>query len=135
MLEEKEIIIDDSISKKDSGKVFIIHQIPATKLKKLLFEYQSVYSCKNVAEYNSGMNITVNSEKKEHLYFLMLEEIECKTNIDNHVTLNKLKRNVIDAFIEDVNTLDYLVNEFWVFNLGEDTNLIQKSLNNLVSIC
>ena len=135
MLEEKEITIDESISKKDSGKVFVVRQIPATKLKKLLFEYQNVFSYQNANQNGTGMNITINAEKKESLYFTMLEEIYCKTIMDGHTVLNKLKKNTIDAFVEDIKTLDYLVNEFWVYNLGEDTNLIQKRLDNLLGIC
>lgn len=127
MLEEKEIIIDEAISKKDKDRVFIVHQIPVTRMKKLEFIAQNIIKLKNET-------VTIDADKKEELYFAVLDEIECKTKVDNKTVITKLKRNVIDGFIEDVNTMDYLVSEFWRFNLGEGMNPIQKSMNNLVEV-
>lgn len=128
MLEEKTIIINEDISKKDKNKVFVIRQIPATRLKKLLFSYQSIFNILNG-------NITIDSSKKEELYFDIIEEIECKTKVEGKTVINKLTKNTVDAFIEDIKTMDYLVKEFWNLNVGESTNLIQESLENLTGIC
>lgn len=133
MLEDKEITIKKDISLKDEGKNFVIHQISATKLRKLLFKYQDVYKCSTLPD--GGMNIQVDSKKKEELYFLMLENIDCKTKADGKPVINKLTENTVDAYIEDVKTMDYLINEFWKLNVGEDMNLIQKSIDNLMGVC
>lgn len=129
MLEEKEIEISSKISKKDAGKKFIVRQIPATKMKKLLFECQDVYY------YGADGGISINASKKEEVYYTILSEISCKVTKDGQNSINPLKKTAIDAFVEDANTLDYLVNQFVELNLGEGTSLMQKSLDNLTGIC
>lgn len=129
MLEEKEIEISVAVSKKDAGKKFIVRQIPATKMKKLLFE------CQNVYNYDSGGGISVNSEKKEDVYYSILNEINCKVVKDGQISIHPLKKTEADAFVEDANTLDFLVNKFVELNLGEGMSLMQKSLDNLMGVC
>lgn len=128
MLEEKEIEISSKISKKDAGKKFLLKQVPATRMKKLLFECQDIY------RYDGDGNVSVNTDKKEQMYFNILAEISYKFTKDGNNSLYPLKKNEIDAFIEDVNTLDYLVNEFVKLNLGEEKSLVTKSLANLAEL-
>lgn len=127
MLEEKEIEITKSISKKDAGKKFLLKQLPATKMKQLLLSQQKIFGL--------GQNgqIEINVDKKEEVFFSILENIDCKVVKDGVTTLNRLKKTEIDAFVEDFNTLDFLVDKFLEFNLGECTNLVQKSLDNLMT--
>lgn len=131
MLEEKDLVIKEEVSKRDKNKVFTIRQIPATKLRKLLFEYQEVFNCSTADNY---MNISVNPDKKEELYFKMFSYIDCKTKVDGKTVINKLDENNIDAFIEDIATMDFLIKEFWRLNMGEDMSPIQRSLDNLTNI-
>lgn len=131
MLEEKDLVIKEEVSKRDKNKVFTIRQIPATKLRKLLFEYQEVFNCSTA---DNCMNITVNPDKKEELYFKMFNYIDCKTKVDGKTVINKLDENNIDAFIEDIDTMDFLIKEFWRLNMGEDMSPIQRSLDNLTNI-
>lgn len=127
MLEEKEIEITKSISKKDAGKKFLLKQLPATKMKQLMLAQQKMFGL--------GQNgqIEINVDKKEEVFFSILENIDCKVVKDGVTTLNHLKKTEIDAFVEDFNTLDFLVDKFLEFNLGENTNLVQKSLDNLMT--
>lgn len=125
MLEEKLIVIDDSISKKDSGKKFKIYQLSALKIKKLGFAYQDVF---NLGDLNKG-DINIDKDKMENLYFSVLSNV-CYIAKDSGTEV-RLTEAMIEGIIEDIDTMDYLVNEFWKFNLGEDTSPTQKFLTSL----
>lgn len=128
MLEEKLIVIDDSVSKKDSGKKFKIYQLSALKIKKLGFAYQDVF---NLGDLSKG-DINIDKDKMENLYFSVLSNV-------HHIAKDsgteiKLTEAMIEGIIEDIDTMDYLVNEFWKFNLGEDMSPTQKFLTSLTKM-
>lgn len=132
MLKETRVTIDRNISQEDCNKVFVIKQLPATKMRNMMFAYQDIFKISNG---EGGTNIAIDVEKKQNLYFDVLENIDFENEVNGKKTIIRLNRSNIDGYVSDMATLDYLVKEFWSFNVGDTSNLMEKSLNALTGIC
>lgn len=132
MLKEKKITIDRKVSENDCGKTFILHQLPATRMKNLLFDAQNIY---RIVNGPGGSEISINSDKKEELYYSILDTMEYECDSGGKKTIMKLSRDTLDAYVSDVATMDHLVNSFWDFNTGGKADLLEKSLDALTGIC